>query len=515
MKLDILIDELNMPVMRLANDKDGSTYLEWDLTKTTKRNLKPEHLCEHINEYFHTLDKTDANRFYRTAMKTTQLDNSYDFDTVQELRNLVTIGVKSLNYKKFIEWFRENHVEVFSFVLDEKLPALPIPATVEDSFEYNPDKGDTRDKTYIKSDLVDLVGMALFMRAMMPYYNDYLVSSMLTNVHPYAKVFELFADSGIEEMGGPLTKLRTYLSANYESIYEKADKQDRIITAGLSEDDVIDVLVSRSIFDKLLMMDFFYGSSNPIQHVYQTVGFGGNFKPTNSYNNIKLVSGESDNGDDDYAIFENFRKTTDLAPGDLEIIRHVLKEKNIIVRTWGINPEDFDWDFYNNELKNIVLYMDTPVEPVKTYMLGWLMKDYINPRALTAIDNRMIVELALLAKTYLYMKGMNYLGSFFGSIYDEESNFVNMKVVSRNTLPKNVSERLGKLYKYYIIDKTPTVEKTIVEFSKQLSNRPWKVFGHNDPNVVNSEGYLLTPPNINDVLVDYVEHIINLSKTTK
>lgn len=506
-------DSFGLPCLTVEN---GDKSFSCDLSTTVKKNFTPGDLFDHINVYLTTLDDTDINRYYRNANRVNQelAGKVYSKEDVLLLKECMSASIKSLQWKKFLEWFKTTIDGVYSPILGEALKVLPIPDRVFDTFVYNADNGETANKTYVKEQLVEMVGLILFIRALLPLYNDYMFHVSKTNLHPSSKVFELFIGSDIDTDKGPLAKLREYTQTNYDSLHGNKDGRNRVITAGLSDDDVNDDLVAQTIFDKLLLLDFYSGKANAIKYTYQTIFRQGEYRKNGNYD-LKLTSSDSKSEDDEYAYFENFRKTTDLSPGTLEELRFALSSDTNILRGLGIDPSTYDWDMYRSEIANIGVYMDTPVEPIKIYLLSWLLNSNIHPKAIFLLENRRTVELLLLSKVLLLQNNQPYIASVFSSIHNPNANFINVGVTVRNNLSKAVSERLAKLYRFYIDDRGPTYEKPILDFSKQLVNKTWDVHGFTPQEFVNSKGYLNTPNNVSDLLVDYVEFIISLKKRLK
>lgn len=508
MKIEAKIDEFNLPILVV---EEGKTILKFDLSETTKRSLKPKGLYDVINVYLKE-NKVSERVFIRACRDMSDgLNDVLNSDNVYEtVRDKLADGVRAIGFKKFLNWFRENHKCIVDKETGEVVGELYIPETVEKSFTYDPDKGETAEKTYIYSEFVDLIALVLFMRLLFPVYNDYLTYLSKSNRHPYYTLFKYFSGGEIDFEGGPMDKLRSYIDANYTSIFKGDDRKNMVVNAGLSDDDVVEYLAGSSIFNKLLTMDFFNSQSNPISRVFSTVRYEGRFNTGG--NNLYVKKATPDGSDEDYSFFENFRKTTSLAQGTVIELQHALNDEEMIVSGLGYDPKTFDWEFYRNELTNVGVFMKDPIDEVKVYLLGWFLKNFVNPRALFYIEQRKIVELLLLAKTCLYQSGQEYIGTFLVSTYDSEDSFINPSITARNSLNKALLQRLESLFTYSIDDKGPTYAKCIVEFGKQITNQPWKPKGAFNSRYVNNQGYLIAPGNINEILVDYVEFILNLGK---
>lgn len=507
MMIEAKVDEYGLPILEVTHNEKKITF---DLTETTKKSFKPEGMYDYINAYFR--DVKMGPEFFNLCKEVIDNLDKIVFENPNNFLDFKTYlnkGIEILDYNRFMEWFRNNHSMVVG-VNGEVLPPLYIPDTVEESFIYDPDKGETEEKTYVYSQYVDLVGLSLFMRMLFPVYNDYLIYLNKTNNHPLYTIFRLLTDTVIDQPGGALRKLTEYIEANYESMSKGADKQHIVITAGLSDDDIIDYYAGECLFNKLLTMDFFNGQSNPISHIFSTIRFGGKFTaPGGGLYIKKQVPAGSE---EDYSYFENFRKTSSLPQGTIIELQYALSNPVAIVTGLGYDPNQFDWGLYEEELQNLVVFMSEPVDEIKVYLLGWFLKNFVNPRALFYIEQRKIVELLMLAKTCMFMSGQDFIGTFLISKHDPHSSFINHTVSAKSSLSKPLLTRLESMFTYSIDIKGPTYEKSIVEFGKQITNMAWKPVGRFQSRYVNKDGYLIAPSNVNEVLVDYVEFILKLGK---
>lgn len=505
--LNFKLESKSTPLLIMKN---GDRELEFDITETTRKSLKSEYMYDVINAYLNTLDQTDLNRFFRAARDVsmgtyfpTEGEEGFNF-----VRERLETSIASLHYGKFLEWFRENHQGVIN--PETKLMSRPlyIPDTVAKEFDNSPGSVEVREKTYIVSEYIDLVGMILFMRMLFPIYTEYLTYNIRANKHPYLRVFSLFLNTDLDYEGSPLEKLREYVRENYLTIFKGKDSQHLLISAGLSEDDVDEYLMAESVIKKLLCMRFFDTDNNPVAHIFQTVRYEGRFSSAASAR-LKIKNKEPKGSEEDFSHFENFRKTTDIPQGTVVELQFALGNTNLILQSLGFDVETFDWDMYNEELKNVSTFMDEEIDEVRICLLAVFLKDFVNPRALFFIEKRRLIELLALAKVCLFMRGHAFIGMFLTSSYDESSSLISLNVTTRNTLTSELQDRLSKLFKYSINDKGDLIEKSVIDYSKQITNLTWFVRGTRVGNYVNEDGHLLVPKDINEILVSYIEFVVN------
>lgn len=80
----------------------------------------------------------------------------------------------------------------------------------------------------------------------------------------------------------------------------------------------------------------------------------------------------------------------------------------------------------------------------------------------------------------------------------------------KNSLNKASLKRLSQSYNFTIEDDKPSIiEKTILEISREIINSTWIPIGTKDQleGIVNNDGYLDIPSNINDLICNYIEFV--------
>lgn len=546
----------NAPYMFVTNGKEE---IQFDIHLTTKRSTQFENLFTVVNQYQELLDPQTQDEIFR-LLKEVKENKTYEYNEIMflgELTEVIHKVAKLYNYKRFKVWFSENHKGLF------------IPEDTIETFIDNPDSGETIEKTYVKSQYVDFVGLILFVRMMFPFYNDYLERLQTTNNHPYFRIYGMFMGSDIDDalmldydpnkhkdledlslgsykyIGTSLTKqidlakdsdgnlfvigeenqltpividectlekVTIFAKANLEQLKDSKDRQYLIMELGLSEDEVKDYYVAESIFDKLLTMDFFNSESNVISHVFQTLKYGGSPRKSGSPP-LKTKASIPKGAGDERGHFENQFKSSKIPMGTIVELQNALNNEHMLLTGLGFDVNKFDWKMYEDEKKNMNLYTGEQSEPIKVYLLGWFYNSVISPRSMSYIEERRFIELLLLAKCCLYQSDQEYLGTFLSCYREKDSSYVNPSISSRSTLPKHLLQRLEALYKYSIEDKgVTTYEKTVIDFSKQITNLPWKPRGYNDENFINERGYLIAPSNVEEVIVDFIEYILQLGK---
>jgi len=456
-------------------------------------------LYNQINEYVQTLplfvQKEIYNEFYKIYSQEHK-QNYADEAYVLKLEHKIAKVSELLNYNNFKLW------------MSHKEDKMIIPENIRNDYVYDPDMNITEEKTYIRHEYRDLISLIIFIRALSPIYLNFYIYIKQTIKHYYYKIFMLFIRSDVYSCP-EIEKLKRYIEANQITLIGNTKNEHLIINAGLSDDDILDSLISEIIFNKLLTIDFFSKKCNIISFIFQTIKYKGSFITSDSVViRSKTTVAGGDNNKEDMSYFEDYRKTSSIPIGTVVEIQHSLSDIEFLINALG--HSNFDYAAYERELQNVPMLVEGKADQTQMYLLGWFISKIINPRALYYIEYKRFVELCLFAKVVLMSNGHEFIGIFLSSIKSKEASYVN--VLIRNGVNKTLVKRLSEYYSFSIEDdKQSVIEKTVSEISKEISNCLWIPTGEISQNskFVNKDGYLNIPNNINDVVCSYIDFINN------
>lgn len=495
MSLNYQIDanEYGLHVLRVSYPECET--IEIDLTDFYKDLNHIGTLYESINTYVATLQPETQKRVYDVFYKLYATDYKVDFsrrEVVDKLENRIALVTDLLDYDNFKVWMH-NHSSRIIF-----------PETIISDYVYDPDMNTTKEKTYVKREYIDLIALIVFIRMLSPLYIDFYNHIKQITPHYYYKIFMLFVRSKLYECD-ETQKLRTYIDVNQKTLIGATKNENLILSAGLSDDDILDSMVSEVVFNKLLTIDFFNKKCNIISFIFQTIKFKGTFAPSDGLA-IRPKSMEDNPAKDDISYFEDHRKTSNIPIGTVVEIQHALSDPYALAMALG--KTDYDFDMYHKELESIKLFLDKRMDKTQINLLGWFLSKFINPRALYYIEYRKLVELMMFAKVALLQEGHDYMAMLLSSYKSNEPNF--MSVVIRNSVNKAAIKAISPYYGFLTDEDKPTiVEKTVAEIAKDISNSLWCPIGYPEQlkrvNIVS--GFLETPPNINELIFNYVEFV--------
>lgn len=495
LKYKVAVSEYRLNVLQISYD--DCEVIEFDLADFYKDQSDIFNLYDQINEYVATLPDYTQKEIYNVFYKVYSQDyrqNYTDVNYVIKLENKIAKVSELLNYNNFKLWMSHKENQMF------------IPENIRDDYVYDPDMNITEEKTYIKHEYRDLISLIIFIRALSPLYLDFYVYIKQITNHYYYKIFMLFVRSDIYN-SPEIEKLKRYIEANQITLIGNTKNEHLIINAGLSDDDILDSLVSEIIFNKLLTIDFFNKKCNIISFIFQTIKYKGNFITSDSTAiRPKTTVASGDATKEDISYFEDYRKTSNIPIGTVVEIQHSLSNIEFLVNALG--HSNFDYAMYERELQHVPKLIDRKLDKIQIYLLGWFISKIINPRALYYIEYKRLVELMLFAKVVLMINGQEFIGMLLSSFRSREAPYVN--VIIRNSVNKTLIKRLTNYYKFSIEDdKQSVIERTISEISKEIINCLWEPIG--DPEQIakftNKDGYLIIPNNINDVVCTYIDFI--------
>ena len=487
------VSEYGINVLKVSYD--GYETIELDLTDLFKDLSHFQTLYDPINEYVAQLPDQHQKAIYDVFFDLYAGDYKNNFEDPQVLAKLETnIQEVStiLGYNNFKAWTRAQENRII------------YPDNIIDDYVHDPDMNTTLEKTYVKREYTDLIALIMFIRALVPLYVDFYNRIKQVTPHYYYKIFMLFVRSDVANCP-EVIKLKTYVDVNQQTLIGSSKNENIILFAGLADDDILDSLLSEVVFNKLLTIDFMNKKCNIVSFIFQTIKYKGNYTPSSGVT-IRGKSVENNPAKEDISYFEDYRKTSNIPIGTVVEIQHALSDVNFLALQVG--ETNFNFPAYYYEVENIGRYMDFKLDKVQVYLLGWFMNKIINPRALYYIEYRKLVELMLFAKTVLIGHGFDYMAAVMSARKSPTTEYLG--VVIKNTMNKSAVSRLSGNYKFTIEEeKQSVVEKTILEISKDISNTAWIAMGTPEQlsRISTVSGYIETPSNLNDIVLEYVEFV--------
>lgn len=473
-------------------DKKPASFMVGDFYK---KDVDGDAMYHHVNQYLATLPDSVQDYLFTTIVEfLLQIKENGERSYVTRLQDKIHNFINTLDYNNFDAWFQVNGRDI------------NVPDTVEESFEQDQDMNNTREKTYVLTEYLSLVGFVTFMRLLSPLLVDYYNYSKQTrNKHLY-RTFTLLVKNDIYD-GEVLDKLRDYLSVNKVAAGTKIE--ELIYDGGLSSDDELDDIISEIIFNKLLSIDFVKATSNVVAYAYKTLtNIGNRYSP----NQIKSKSGKKDGGSEQPSYFEDYRKTSDISVGKITAIQYALTNQDAILAAVGVTR--FNRTIHGQEVRRAREYvakssLGSYLHKSKITILSWCLTKYINPRALSHVGYAELIDLLCMFKIIAISKGYEYVGLFLNSYIDNDTEYLNNP--TSDSIRKDESEMLLSRFSNIVeFNKALRVEQTVLETSR-LINSTMHVAINTIPNLeeyITQENVLIPTEHLNKDLVRFIMEFI-------
>lgn len=498
LKYIVGIDSYGVPSLKIS--MKGKSEINVSILDIYKKDTETFNLYKDINNYLATLPLEVQEAIYNLIREVDVFKEHSNYSTIENVRWLeerILNMVDLLNYENFKTWF-------FSVSSD-----IPIPDTITKEFIPDPDKGITKDKTYVEEEYIALIALVTFIRATSPIYLDYFQYVKKSTKHSLYSLLRLFY--GTRVYSSPeIEKLTSYINITFESSNLSAKNDNLIILEGLSDDDVVDYIIAEVIFNKLMDIDVYTPNSkgeikNIVSFVFFCIKTKGKFSST-AGNRLRAMSASTGGDREDHSYFGDHRKTTDLPIGRVTEIQYAISDPVKLAQ--GLGFTDFDFKLYQQELKHVQELIDNPTDYIQQYMLGWLIAPMVNPRSVFHIERRKVAELRIFAKVALLNTEQAYIGLFLASYQSTDIQAINP--ITRTTVNRAIFDTVKDRYKWVVReDKASEIEEIIPEVSKVISNYAWVPVGNMGTagSLLTAEGLLDVPNNINDIVTKYVAYV--------
>jgi len=448
----------------------GGEVLDVSVLSLVPKNMTGDPYEPIVNNYLSTLSDTDQRRLFNiykeVAIASESIYSAISRDYYVMLEDALDEVVNIINLDRIYIY------------LDRYQHLIAYPDDIPEVFEPDPDMTITEDKTYLKKDYKELVGLLILLRCCVPVFVYYY-----TNIKPTTKqssstrqfifaTFSLFTKSSLFESGVYL-KLVTYVKAIQETFNTGSDsKFDQfVINEGLSKDDVITSIVAEILLNKLLFIDVSDPKNKIISFIYQTI----NVKTKSMASRGSMIKGKKETSNkniEDKSYFEDYRKSSDISMGTVAEIQYACGQFDKIIMTLNVGSY-FDIRAYEEQMTYSRDLIYAPIFNIQIHLLGWFLSKYIDPRALFYIDKNRLIELLTLTHVVTWNMGHKFVSLLLVSSINEEDT--NLFMSTRKTISKSIKEKLYTKYSYLVDEQGDIgpIEKAIETICDDITSRQW------------------------------------------
>lgn len=323
---------------------------------------------------------------------------------------------------------------------------ISFPSDLSTSFVLNIDNNNTRDKTYILSDYIDLVVFLLALKAMVPVWNEFIA---LMRHHIGDKFVSMAAFALLKNTPHfdceAVDKLQKYIAANAGKIEE----QNVFPLGSMStEDYTSSYLLSQLCVMKLCNCALMFRTND--DHLLKICfPFIKRIVAPRTTSPDEVIRDKSLGGSDGSeqgqgSLAESYLISTTMSVGDLTQIQYSVNNYWDIVNKLA---PSLDMEFVTECIHNVRQLLGTRILDGQSMIMSYVLAPVIRPEGLLHLPYATRVDLLGIAQAVLYHRGHKYLSIMLASKpVLAGSSFVVADTTSKIGLRQENVQRLIELY---------------------------------------------------------------------
>jgi len=402
--------------------------------------LNREILFKETNEFIATLPEEKQDHLWALYSKVNEYLSSEEIRSSFLVRERIESVVKAL-------YALVTYDELRSYVDKAQ---LTIPSDVSDKFvEFNERGRNYRSRTYIKSDYLDMVAMALGLRFMVPIWGMYIqnVSSINGNGYKESEAVKLIELAGLDKWP-PFIRMVEYIEASVDKEISMT-----MVMAGLSSEEVPRHLMAMALVRKIsigpLSTSVERDSLARILFNYVTgthLRMDGRFQSVTGIVQPKRHRAMDKNDEDNSSVVDDYSQTQEITEGDRQMIEVFTEKPEIIVNR--IAPE-LDLGRVQQCISVCSRAEARPVEPFQKALVFWVIRT-ISPEARDLLLKLTHFRLMGVAQAILDHWGYHELAILVSAEeFFHEDGEAFMPSETRNKITKQQAEILDRQYPHY------------------------------------------------------------------
>lgn len=326
-------------------------------------------------------------------------------------------------------------------------PTVMVPPSVHETFVPSPESNNTREKTYIRSDYMELAAVSLFMRCLVPVWGEYINSTRKDAGVDYKEQLALQLLNGTGLLETPaIKKLLVYIHDNTKEKHSNPDK----ILRGVSSEDMDFLLLALVCIRRLCVADL--RGHDPTSHIVSKAFnfvYHRTFNPSKTDTPVKAKpfgNSESATEQTKHSILESYRKRTELSFSDIISMQHSWRDYyGAVLRLAPELPEDALVPAFTTAQA----LRKERVADAQKVIASWLFKTVHVPFSIYYLEKEDLWKAMATAETILWHWDMKYLAVLMTChpvIGQEELHITPFD--HRAQLPDSYKEEIYKLYPY-------------------------------------------------------------------
>lgn len=448
-----------------ANTFDGLKIVHgdkeqyWDLKfYSNPKNATVENVFEYINGYWQSLPasrQTDIFHAYERIQETIEgvvEPNMLHVRLTSEVERLY----KLMPHEEIREWLMKRVTIRVPPIIKERYNQLEIA-------ERNQTKTDYKARTYLRDDYLELVYVAITLKAMIPIWSEYakqLNYTQDTNSFREYQCFSLLNKTNVVKAPA-IAQLQTYIQTNNP----EAKSQMSAALGGLGSSEMPDWLMSLAIIRKLVIIKLssLENNDNIISVMYHHVGNSIKSLERKFQGRIKDKAKPRGSEDDESkSIVETYKIKQEISDGDLAVL-------SVYSENPGVMLERIDPSVPKEYLKTCLDFTRSESQQQRQpahcqlVLLRWIMSPVLSPRSIDNINKLSLLTCFGVAQSVLWHWGFPDLALILTSTETRDSNGMYLGgIESRTRIPNEDVEMFKLIYPH-------TYQKKVKERDRQAN----------------------------------------------
>lgn len=426
-------------VIEHNNQRIGFSAIHFS-NKSKGADNEPLDTFEYLNQYLQTLSPKVLDQIFDIMQRARDR-----FDSVVDQHPLQhDIGVLAC---ELLSHFDISHVRTWMIYKS----TINIPDNFESNFVEDINSPNSRDKTYLRDEYIELVCMSIVLRIMIPIWGQFISLTKKTNGTDYKDYFavKLIAKSHIVQ-SRPWLKLEEFVD---RMIGQDRFNKDSIINSNISSEDYPKWIMSFVITRRVCVGDI-RGTeprANLVTFIWKFVSqkIKGDDSSGDSRITDKDIQGKGSGGDivEKLSSIERYKIKHDQSLGELMEIEFYVQN---IDRFVSVLQPDLNPQLYQNALSTVQVLRENYITMTQMRVLQWVMEPVISPESIMYISREPLLKLMALAQAILWHRGQYYMSLFLTSIIsDESSEYLVGTSDTTSRLSKENTDELNRLYPHF------------------------------------------------------------------
>jgi len=400
---------------------------------------------------------------------------------------------------------------------------LLIPSDVNEKFEEFSDRGrNYRNRTYIRSDYLELQAMTLGLRFIVPVWGLYVqtVAGVNGNAYKESEAVKLLEKAGVDKWP-PFIRMYEYIEASVEK-----ETTMTMVMAGLSSEEVPRLLMSMALVRKISIGPLNTNSDRDsnVRSLFNYVKFthlrmDSRFQTVTGIVTAKRSRGIDKNDEDNSSVWDDLSHTSEITEGDRQLFEVYSRNvENIVRQTKCDVPISRVQQCISicsrDELRQIHLFQKA--------IIFWVIRA-ITPEARDILLKTTLFRLMGITQAVLDHWGFHELAVLVaGELFVSDEGEMYMPSEPRNKITKQQMEILDAQYPYYRQEtkrQEPGKRSNVAVIAidtvvDEMSGKAWKTHAPRDivekiP-MLHQLGHFYISGDIKRQLADMIIHVNNI-----